>query len=91
MTKGWQGPQICANPATLTLKTPRNLILCGQVKGQVVEGEVRYARNVSVTYFAGLFNLLGRVWTFQKFGHQGGDGRAFAPSQGDVGKKRMAF
>lgn len=55
MHKDWQGWGICANPPTLNEKTPRNLILCGQVKEQVAQGEVRYARNVSVTY---------KWWTF---------------------------
>jgi hypothetical protein len=59
MHKDWQGRRICANPFTLESETPRNLILCGELKGQVAQGEVRYVRNVSVTYFRRTFLTSG--------------------------------
>ena len=67
MHKDWQGIRICANPFTLELKTPRNLILCGELKGQVAQGKVRYVRNVSVTHSEGTFSLTPVAWTASQF------------------------
>ena len=54
----------------------------------MAQGKARYVRNVSVTY---LERTLSGEGTFKKFGDQGGNGRALASGQGDVGKKWMAF
>ncbi len=48
--KGWQEWLVTANHNTRVLKILRKIILCGKVKPQVVQGKVRNARYVSVTY-----------------------------------------
>jgi len=54
---------------------------------QVSTYGIENVRFVAVTF---LFGLNG-AWALQHFGHKGGDRRALASGQGDVGKERMTF